>query len=70
MGKGELAANQFKHHPDAGFELAHPDIYHIIELLEYKKRLVLQIQRCRFSMTQGNNRIYERSPVDDPVLIL
>ena len=41
-----------------GFELAHPNNYHIDELLECMKGLQdLQIQNCRVSMTQGNNRI-------------
>ena len=51
------------------FELAHPNIYPISELLEHVKGLVLQIQSCRISMTQGNNRTSERSPSEDPVLI-
>ena len=45
-----------------GFELAHPNIYPINELLECMKGLVLQIQNYRISMTQGNNRISERNP--------
>ena len=40
-----------------GFVLAHPNIYPIYELLACVKGLVLQIQSCRISMTQGNNRI-------------
>ena len=52
-----------------GFELAHPNIYPINELLECMKGLVLQIQNYRISMTQGNNRISERSPSEVPVLI-
>ena len=50
------------------FELFHPNIYSIYELLEHVKGPVLQIQSCRISMTQGNNRISERSPNKDPVL--
>ena len=53
-----------------GFELAHPNIYPIYELLECMKGPVLQIQSCRISMTQGNNRISKRSPSEDPVLIV
>ena len=53
-----------------GFELAHPNIYPIYELLECMKGLVLQIQNYRISMTQGNNRISKRSPSEDPVLIV
>jgi hypothetical protein len=30
---------------------------------------VLQIQTYRLSMTEGNNRISERSPGKDPILI-
>ena len=51
------------------FELTHPNIYSIYELLEHVKGPVLQIQSCRISMTQGNNRISERSPSEVPVLI-
>jgi hypothetical protein len=39
------------------------------ELLECRKRPVLQSQSCRISMTPGSNRISERSPGEDPVLI-
>jgi hypothetical protein len=46
--------------------LAYPNIYLICELLERIKGPVLQNQR--FSMTQGNNRISERSPNEDPIL--
>ena len=35
------------------FELAHPSIYPIYELLECVKGFVLQIQRCRISMIQS-----------------
>ena len=52
-----------------GFELAHPNIYPINELLECMKVLVLQIQKYRIFMTQGNNRISKRSPSEVPVLI-
>ena len=41
----------------------------IYELLVYVKKVVLQIQSCRISMTQGNNRISERSPSEIAVLI-
>ena len=34
-----------------GFELAHPNIYLIYELLEHVKGLTLQNQNCRISMT-------------------
>ena len=48
------------------FELICPNIS---ELLEYMKKLVLQIQSYRISMTQGNNRISERNPNEIPVLL-
>jgi hypothetical protein len=41
----------------------------INELLEPVKELVPLIQSCRIFMTQGNNRILERSPSENPVLI-
>jgi hypothetical protein len=53
-----------------GFEVAHPNIYPIYELLEHVKKPVLQIQSCRLSMTQGNNRRSGRGPGEDPVLIM
>lgn len=52
------------------FELARPTIYPICELLKHGKGLLLQIQGCRVSMTQGNNRISERCPDEDPVLVV
>ena len=39
-----------------GFELAHPNIYPIYELLQ-------PVLSCRISMTQDNNRMSEKSPV-------
>ena len=51
-----------------GFELAYPNIYPVYELLELLKGLDLQIQRCRISMTQGNNRISRKRPSEDLVL--
>jgi hypothetical protein len=45
------------------FELSHPNIFPIYDLLEYVKGLGLQIQSCRFSMTKGNNSISEKSLV-------
>jgi hypothetical protein len=53
-----------------GFELAHPNVHLICELLERAKGPVLQIQSFRNSMTQGNSRISERSPGEDPVLMV
>jgi hypothetical protein len=51
------------------FELAHPKIYIIYELLGITKGLVLLIQNYRISMTQSNNRMTKRSPCEDPILI-
>ena len=51
------------------FELIHPNIQPIDELLECMKGLVLQIPSCKISMTQGNNRISERSPSEVSVWI-
>lgn len=46
-----------------GFELAHPKIHPICDLLGHTKELVLQIQNCRISMTQANSRIPKGVPV-------
>lgn len=51
-----------------GFELAHPNISPIDELLELMEGPDLQIQSCRITMTQGSKRISERSPSE--VLVL
>jgi hypothetical protein len=53
-----------------GFELACPNIYLLYELLELVKESILHIQSCRISMTQGNNRVSERSAGENPVLIM
>ena len=52
-----------------GSELSHPNIYLTYELLA-QEGPVLQIQSCKISMTQGNNRIPERSPSEDLVLVV
>jgi hypothetical protein len=48
------------------FELAHLKIYPIYVL----RGQVSQIQSCRISTTQGNNRVSERSLGEDSVLIV
>jgi hypothetical protein len=48
--------------------LAHTNTYLIYELLECVKGPVGQILTYRISMTQGNNRILEKTPSEDPVL--
>ena len=53
-----------------GFEVSYPSIYPIYELMEHVKRQGQQIQSYRISMTQGNNRIYQRSPNKNPVWIV
>lgn len=53
-----------------GFELADPNMYLIYELLEHKKGLFIGIQSCRISMSQGNNKMSQKSPSEDPVLIV
>ena len=52
-----------------GFELAHPKVYSIDELLECLKGPILQTPNYRISMIQGNSRISERSSSEVPVLI-
>ena len=53
-----------------GFELAHPNIYPIYDLLEHVKGPVLKIQSCKISTTQCINRPSEMSVHEDPVLIV
>jgi hypothetical protein len=50
--------------------LAHQNIHPIYELLEQMKRLVLQIPSCGHSMTQGDNRITEKSSSEGPILMM
>lgn len=45
-----------------GFELAHPNISPIDELLECMKEPLLKIQNYNFFMTHGNNRISRGVP--------
>jgi hypothetical protein len=49
--------------------LAHSNIYAICELLEHMKGPVLQSQGCRISRTLSN-RISQKRPSEDPVLIV
>lgn len=53
-----------------GFELAHPNINSICELLESMKGQVLHIQSYRISTTQGDSRVSKGSPSKFPVLIV
>jgi hypothetical protein len=52
------------------FELFHPNIYSIYELLEHVKGPVLQTQSCRISKTQGSERMSKKSPGEDAVLLV
>lgn len=53
-----------------GFKLTHPNIYPTFERLDCMKGSVLQKQSCRISMTQDNNRVSEKNPCEDPVLMV
>ena len=53
-----------------GYELAHPNIHFIYELLEPVKGMNLQMQSSRISMTQDSNRISKRSLSKTPVSIM
>ena len=52
--------------------MAHLNIYPTYELLEHVIGTVLQLQSCRIriSMAQGSIRISERSPSEEPVLMV
>ena len=54
-------ANQLSYQPGPDFELVHPSIYPIYELLECVKGLVLLSQSCRICMTRDNSRLSEKS---------
>ena len=44
------------------YDLVHPNIHLIYELLEHVRRADLQIQSCKISVEQDNIRISKRSP--------
>ena len=69
--QGSWQTNQLSYNPGPiqNYELTYPSIHPIYELLEHEKWLILQIQSCRISMTQGN-RIAKRSSSKDLVLIV
>ena len=54
---GRLTSSAITQAQIQGFKMVHPNIYPTDELPEYMKEPVLQIQSCRISMTQSNNRI-------------
>lgn len=58
IGEGELAAGMISSDSSSGqaqdFELSHPYSYSMGDRLKYLKGLVLRIQNCRISTTQGN----------------
>lgn len=51
------------------YELAHINI-HFYEMLEHVRRPDLQLQSYKISMTQGNNKIFEKRPSEVPVSIV
>jgi hypothetical protein len=53
-----------------GFKLAQANIYPMYEILEFVNELALQIQSSRISMTQGKNRLSEKSLSEEPVLMV
>ena len=52
------------------FGLSHPNFYPIYDPLELMKNLVLQNDSRRISMTQGHNRVSERSFGEGPVMMM
>ena len=52
---GGLTSSDTSQAQNQGFELTHPNIYSIYELLEPVKWWILLIQSSRTFMTQGNN---------------
>lgn len=52
------------------FELAHPNIYTIYDLLECVKGLILWNQSRKISMTWSNSRISKRRFGEGPVLMM
>ena len=48
------------------YDLDHPNVHFIYELLEHEKGKDLKIQSCRISMTPDNNRISKGSPSEGP----
>jgi hypothetical protein len=52
-----------------GFELAHPNIYSIYELLKHLKGWSYRTNAACVSMIQDNNRLSKRSLGQDPVLM-
>lgn len=64
--------NLLGYHPDPDLQLrvGPLQIYIICKWLGCMEGLVLLIQSCRISITQGNNRITRRSPDKDPVLMV
>ncbi|KAK7834524.1 hypothetical protein U0070_017710 [Myodes glareolus] len=54
--------------PEPGYELAHPNIHLIYELLEHVKEMDLEIQHYRVSTTQ-DSRISKRSPSESSLLV-
>ena len=52
-----------------GYELAHPNIHFIYELLAHVKGTNLQIQNIRISTTQ-DSRIAKRSSTESPLLVV
>jgi len=58
---GRLTSSDTSQIQIQGFELVHTNIYSINELNKCQQALVLQVQKYRISMAQGNNRISKRS---------
>lgn len=59
---GELTNSAPTQAQNQDYEFANPNIQTIYVLLEHIKRLVLQIQSYRISMTQWNSKMSQRSP--------
>jgi hypothetical protein len=70
MSIGEQNNSAATQAQEQGFELAHPNNYPMDKLLELGKSVFLQNQICRISIVQGNNRMSERNPGENPVLIV
>lgn len=67
---GRLSSSDTAQAQIQDFELDHPSIYPIYELLEPVKGLGLKSQSYRISMTQSNNRLCKNNPSEDSTFIV
>ena len=70
LDNGKISLKELTRFPNSMSEIDGHLYWDIHKLMEHVKGLILQNQSCRIFLTRGNNKISERRPGKNPVLVV